>query len=58
MTEDLAEFDVVLSETDVANLPARPRFGVISQTTQPIEKVRQLVQLIRERFPSSEVPFR
>ena len=57
MTEDLAEFDVVLGEEDVANLRERPRFGVISQTTQPIEKVRRLVQLIRERFPKSEVRF-
>ena len=30
---------------------------IISQTTQPIEKVRRLVQLIRERFPESEVRF-
>jgi 4-hydroxy-3-methylbut-2-enyl diphosphate reductase len=57
MTEDLGEFDVVLGEEDVANLRERPRFGVISQTTQPIEKVRRLVQLIRERFPNSEVRF-
>ena len=57
MTEDLDEFDVVLSENDVANLRGRPRFGVISQTTQPVERVRRLVQLIRERFPNSEVRF-
>jgi 4-hydroxy-3-methylbut-2-enyl diphosphate reductase len=57
MTEDLAEFDVVLSETDVENLQERSRFGVISQTTQPIEKVRQLVQAIRVRHPNSEVRF-
>src|SRR5277367_5951327 len=57
MAEDLNEFDVVLCEEDVAKLQNRPRFGVISQTTQPIEKVRRLVQLIRERFPKSEVRF-
>jgi 4-hydroxy-3-methylbut-2-enyl diphosphate reductase len=57
MTEDLDAFDVVLSEEDAANLRERPRFGVVSQTTQPIEKVRRLVQLIRERFPKSEVRF-
>jgi 4-hydroxy-3-methylbut-2-enyl diphosphate reductase len=57
MTEDQAEFDVVLSEVDVAELQERPRFGVIAQTTQPIERVRRLVQLIRERFPQSEVRF-
>jgi 4-hydroxy-3-methylbut-2-enyl diphosphate reductase len=57
MTEDLDEFDVVLGEEDVVNLRGRPRFGVISQTTQPVEKVRRLVQLIRKRFPQSEVRF-
>ena len=57
MTEDLAEFDVVLDENDVANLRERPRFGVMAQTTQPIEKVRRLAQLLRERFPKSEVRF-
>ncbi len=57
MTEDLSEFDVVLSESDVSNLREREKFGIISQTTQPIEKVCTLVQLIRERFPNSEVCF-
>ena len=57
MTEDLGEFDVVLGEEDVASLRERPRFGVVSQTTQPIDKVRRLVQLIRDRFPQSEVRF-
>ena len=57
MTEDLGEFDVVLGEEDMANLRERPRFGVVSQTTQPVEKVRRLVQLLRERFPNSEVCF-
>jgi 4-hydroxy-3-methylbut-2-enyl diphosphate reductase len=57
MTEDLVEFDVLLGEDDLLKLCERPRFGVIAQTTQPIDKVRQLVQLLRERFPQSEVRF-
>jgi len=57
MTEDLAEFDVVLGEHDLASLSEHRRFGVISQTTQPIDKVRRLVQLLRDRFPQSEVRF-
>jgi 4-hydroxy-3-methylbut-2-enyl diphosphate reductase len=57
LTEDLKEFDVVLSDEDVMNLREQSRFGVVSQTTQPIEKVRHLVQLIRERFPDSQVQF-
>ncbi len=57
MTDDLAEFDVVLSPEDVMNLSAHTQFGVVAQTTQPIERVRELVQLIRQRFPQSEVRF-
>jgi 4-hydroxy-3-methylbut-2-enyl diphosphate reductase len=57
LTEDLEEFDVVLSEADVFELKERPRFGVAAQTTQPIEKVRGLVELIRRRFPASAVRF-
>ena len=57
MTEDLAEFDVVFSEADVLGLRERTRFGVAAQTTQPIEKVRSLVELIRSRFPAAEVRF-
>jgi 4-hydroxy-3-methylbut-2-enyl diphosphate reductase len=57
LTEDLADFDVVLSETDILALKERPRFGVAAQTTQPIEKVRMLVNALRRRFPISEVRF-
>jgi len=57
LTEDLADFDVVLSEADVLGLRERARFGVAAQTTQPIERVRRLVELLRLRFPSSEVRF-
>ncbi len=57
MTEDLDAFDVVLCEGDVAQLPERSRYGVVAQTTQPIEKVRQLAGLIRRRFPDAEVRF-
>jgi 4-hydroxy-3-methylbut-2-en-1-yl diphosphate reductase len=57
MTEDLDEFDVVFSEEDIRKIQERPRFGVMAQTTQPVERVRQLVRLIRERFPKSEVRF-
>lgn len=57
LTEDLEQFDVVLSEADILELKERPRFGVAAQTTQPIEKVRLLVNALRCRFPLSEVRF-
>jgi 4-hydroxy-3-methylbut-2-enyl diphosphate reductase len=57
LTEDLAEFDVVLSEEDVRQMTERPRFGVAAQTTQPVDKVRRLVESIRRQFPRSEVRY-
>ena len=51
LTEDLAECDIVLTEADVAALREHPRFGVAAQTTQPIARVRQLLELLRARFP-------
>jgi 4-hydroxy-3-methylbut-2-enyl diphosphate reductase len=57
LTEDLDAFDVVLTEEDVAQLAERPRFGIAAQTTQPLEKVRHLVELIRRKFTRSEVLF-
>src|SRR4030095_14344290 len=57
MTGDLGEFDVVLHENDIAALKPRTRFGVVAQTTQPIDRVRRLAALPGERFPSAEVRF-
>jgi 4-hydroxy-3-methylbut-2-en-1-yl diphosphate reductase len=57
LTEDLDDFDIVLSEEDVNALRPRAKFGVASQTTQPIERVRHLVGLIRNRFPEAEFKF-
>jgi 4-hydroxy-3-methylbut-2-en-1-yl diphosphate reductase len=57
LTEDLADFDVVLTEEDVHKMAERPRFGVAAQTTQPVDKVRRLVDSIRRKFARSEVRY-
>ena len=57
LTEDLDHFDIVQNDSDILALEERPRFGVASQTTQPLERVQRLVRLIRERFPQSQVRF-
>lgn len=57
LTEDLTDFSLVLAEQDILAVPERARFGVAAQTTQPIERVRHLVSLLRLRFPSAEVRF-
>ena len=57
LTGDLDRFDVVLTEDDVLALDPHPRIGIASQTTQPVEKVRHIVAMIRQRFPQSEIRF-
>jgi 4-hydroxy-3-methylbut-2-enyl diphosphate reductase len=57
LTGDLDRFDVVLDDDDVLELEPHPRIGVAAQTTQPIVKVRHIVDLIKRRFPDSIVRF-
>ncbi len=57
LTEDFAAGSVVLSEADVDLLPLKARYGVIAQTTQPIDRVLELVETLRARRPGSEVRF-
>ena len=44
---DFPDAIVLSSEEDVRRLPRSARYGVISQTTQPIEFVRQIVACVR-----------
>jgi len=55
LTEDHPGCEVILSEAEVDRLPERPRYGVVSRTTQPVTRVRELVQRLRDRFPGSEI---
>ena len=57
LTEDFPEASVVDLPCDVLKLPSRDRYGVISQTTQPIDRVRMLVAEIERLYPASEVRF-
>jgi 4-hydroxy-3-methylbut-2-enyl diphosphate reductase len=57
LTDDLDEFAVVLGEEDLHQLEGRFRLGVVSQTTQPLEKVLAMVDAIRDRFPEADVRF-
>jgi len=57
LTEDLKAFDIVENESEIDRLTPRARFGIASQTTQPIGRVRELVARLRERFPEAEVRF-
>ena len=57
LTEDLVSCDVVLNKADIDALAVYPSYGVMAQTTQPISRVRILVDYLQIRFPHAEVRF-
>jgi 4-hydroxy-3-methylbut-2-enyl diphosphate reductase len=57
LTGDFPEASVIENAADILNLPEAQRFGVVAQTTQPIERVRKLVWYIRRARPRTEVRF-
>jgi 4-hydroxy-3-methylbut-2-enyl diphosphate reductase len=60
---DLDEFTVIQEESDLVQLDERlargpgARLGVVAQTTQPLERVMELVEALRARFPAADVRF-
>jgi 4-hydroxy-3-methylbut-2-enyl diphosphate reductase len=52
---DFPQAVVVLEEADLAQIPAHPRLGIVSQTTQPVENTLRLVEAIKRLHRSSEV---
>ncbi len=58
LTGDFPGAAVIENEDDLAALPLATRYGVIAQTTQPLAKVRALVDALRAARPDAEVCFR
>jgi 4-hydroxy-3-methylbut-2-enyl diphosphate reductase len=60
---DLPDYTVLHTEADLDRLAPRmardprTRLGVVSQTTQPLERVRGLVAALRARYPCADVRF-
>lgn len=57
LTGDFPGAVVIYSEADCEQLPNAPRLGVVSQTTQPLDRVHTLVAAIRAARPTAEVRF-
>jgi 4-hydroxy-3-methylbut-2-enyl diphosphate reductase len=55
ITGDLADFTIILDATEIDKLIGKDKIGIVSQSTQPIDKVENLVSLIRAAFPDAEV---
>jgi 4-hydroxy-3-methylbut-2-enyl diphosphate reductase len=54
---DFADACVVNGVADIRKLPPRHRYGTVSQTTQPIDRVRALVVEIARAHPNAKIRF-
>ena len=54
---DLDDYTVILHEEDLDQLEGHAFLGVVAQTTQPWERVVELVAALRRRFPDADVRF-
>ena len=54
---DFVEACVINEATDIRKLPPRRRYGIVSQTTQPIDRVRALVAEIARLQPNAKIRF-
>jgi 4-hydroxy-3-methylbut-2-enyl diphosphate reductase len=57
LTEDFPHTFVFDQVAHLANLPIHSRYGIISQTTQPIDHVRRLVEAVRGKRPDADVVY-
>jgi 4-hydroxy-3-methylbut-2-enyl diphosphate reductase len=54
---DFPQALVLLDEAEASRVPFQQKFGVISQTTQPIAHVLTVVEALKRRHPGAEVRF-
>ncbi len=54
---DFPNARVILHPDDITSIPPVKRIGIISQTTQPIDRVRALVAEVRRQRPGVEVVY-
>ena len=55
---DLKEYTVLREKHEVGKLAGHGKIGIVSQTTQQIDFVLELVQEIRQTYPDADVRFR
>lgn len=57
ITGDLTDVTIIADESEIDKLIGHKKIGIVSQSTQPIDKVRNVVELIRAAYPDSKVKF-
>ena len=55
---DFPDASVIEETSDIESLPSVSAFGVVAQTTQPIDRVRRLVDELKTNRPEAVVHFR
>jgi 4-hydroxy-3-methylbut-2-enyl diphosphate reductase len=55
---DLEDYTVIGQPGEISKLAGKKKIGIVSQTTQQIDYVSKLVELIRETYPDAEVRFK
>jgi len=54
---DHPQASVLLEADDACCVPSRPKLGIVSQTTQPLDHVLKVVEAVKRQHRSSEVRF-
>ncbi|MEM7235844.1 MAG: 4-hydroxy-3-methylbut-2-enyl diphosphate reductase [Planctomycetota bacterium] len=54
---DLKDYTVILDESEIEKLDGHAKIGIVSQTTQQIDFVQNIIQKIRDRFPEMGIDF-
>ncbi len=57
ITGDLDDYTIIANEDEISNLAPHKKIGIVSQTTQQIQHIRNLIAKIRETYPEMEVRF-
>jgi len=57
LVEDYPEFAIILNPSDLLLVPNKPCYGVVAQTTQPLQRVNELVKMLGQRFPGSNIKY-
>lgn len=54
---DFPHADVILDPDDFERIDGHSRIGIVSQTTQPIDRVRWLVESLQQSHPQADIRF-
>ena len=55
---DLKDYTIIGDESEIWKLEGKEKIGIVCQTTQQIDKVLSLVEMIKSTFPQAEVRFK